>query len=86
MQLFIQKIEASGIFIEIGYTPNSAPFKDLLELNEQSEIIVDKVGRTSIEGIYAAGDVTDTKYKQIIVAASEGAKCALAANDYLNKL
>lgn len=79
-------IEASGIFIEIGYTPNSAPFKDLLELNEQGEIIVDKVGRTSIEGIYAAGDVTDTPYKQIIVAASEGAKCALVANEYLNKL
>ncbi|TJX15920.1 FAD-binding protein [Tissierella creatinini] len=79
-------IEASGIFIEIGYTPNSAPFKDILELNEKSEIIVDSVGRTNVEGIYAAGDVTDTPYKQIIISASEGAKCALAANDYLNTL
>lgn len=79
-------IEANGIFIEIGYLPNSTPFKDLLELNQKGEIIVDSVGRTNVEGIYAAGDVTDTPYKQIIVAASEGAKCALSANDYLNTL
>lgn len=79
-------IEAGGIFIEIGYTPNSSAFKDLLELNDKGEIIVDKLGRTNIEGIYAAGDVTDTPYKQIIIAASEGAKCALEANDYLNRL
>lgn len=79
-------IEANGIFIEIGYVPNSTPFKDLLELNQKGEIIVDSVGRTNVEGIYAAGDVTDTPYKQIIVAASEGAKCALSANDYLNTL
>lgn len=79
-------IEASGIFVEIGYTPNSSPFKDLLELNDKGEIVVDRVGRTNIEGIYAAGDVTDTPYKQIIISASEGAKCALEANDYLNKL
>ena len=79
-------IEANGIFIEIGYVPNSTPFKDLLELNQKGEIIVDSVGRTNGEGSYAAGDVTDTPYKQIIVAASEGAKCALAANDYLNTL
>lgn len=79
-------IEAGGIFIEIGYMPNSNPFKDLLELNERLEIIVDRVGKTNIEGIYAAGDVTDTPYKQIIISASEGAKCALAANDYLNTL
>ena len=69
-----------------AHRSNSSAFKDLLELNDKGEIIVDKLGRTNIEGIYAAGDVTDTPYKQIIIAASEGAKCALEANDYLNRL
>ena len=79
-------IPASGIFVEVGYLPNSNPFKDILTLNNRGEIIVDKYGQTSIKGIYAAGDVTDTPYKQIIMSAADGAKCALAANDYLNTL
>lgn len=79
-------ISASGIFVEIGYLPNSTAFKDLLELNDRGEIIVDKYGHTNIKGIYAAGDVADVPYKQIIIAAAEGAKCALSANDYLNTL
>lgn len=79
-------IPASGVFIEVGYLPNSNPFKDILDLNNRGEITVDKYGQTSIKGIYAAGDVTDTPYKQIIMSAADGAKCALAANDYLNTL
>jgi alkyl hydroperoxide reductase subunit F len=79
-------ITAAGIFVEIGYTPVSAPFKDVLELNGKGEIIVDKYGETSVKGVFAAGDVTDTPYKQIIISAGEGAKCALSANDYLKKI
>lgn len=79
-------INASGIFIEIGYLPNSDPFKNLLELNDKGEIITNKYGQTNIEGIFAAGDVADIPYKQIIISAAEGAKCALSANEYLNKL
>lgn len=82
----VHTIEASGIFVEIGYLPNSTPFKDVLELNQKGEIVVDRYGQTSIKGIFAAGDVTDSPYKQIIMAAGDGAKCALAANDYLNTL
>ena len=77
-------VEGAGLFVEIGYLPNSEIFSDLLELNERKEIVVDRYGKTSVEGIYAAGDVTDTPYKQIIMAAGDGAKCALAVNDYLN--
>ena len=77
-------VEGAGLFVEIGYLPNSEIFSDLLELNERKEIVVDRHGKTSVEGIYAAGDVTDTPYKQIIMAAGDGAKCALAVNDYLN--
>lgn len=80
------EISSNGVFVEIGYTPNSDIFKDSLELNRRNEIVTDKYGRTNVRGVYAAGDVSDAPYKQIIVAASEGAICALTANDYLNKM
>ena len=68
-----------GIFVQIGLTANSALFKELLETNRMGEILTDKNGRTSVKGIYAAGDVTDVSYKQIVIAMGEGAKAALAA-------
>lgn len=77
-------IPASGVFVEIGYIPNNEPFKDIVNMNDRGEIIVDKYGETNIKGVYAAGDSTDTPYKQIIMAAGDGAKCALSANAYLN--
>ena len=77
---------ADGIFVEIGVVPNSQLFLNLVEMNKAGEIIVDEKGRTNIQGIYAAGDVTTVGYKQIIIAASDGAKTALAANDYINLL
>ena len=78
------RLEADGIFIEIGNIPNSDLVKDLLKLNERNEIVVDYKQATSLEGCYSAGDVTDTPYKQIIIASAEGAKAALAANEYIN--
>ena len=77
-------VYADGIFIEIGNVPNSQLFSDLVDLNDIGEVIVDEKGLTSIDGIYAAGDVTTVTYKQIIIATSDGAKTALAANDYIN--
>ncbi len=79
-------IEANGIFVEIGYLPNTEIFNGVIELNDRKEIMVDRYGETNIKGIFAAGDCTDTPYKQIIMSAGDGAKCALAANDYLNTL
>jgi NADH-dependent peroxiredoxin subunit F len=78
------RLEADGIFIEIGNIPNSEFVKDLVQLNNQNEIIVNRKQETSLEGCYSAGDVTDTPYKQIIIATAEGAKAALAANEYIN--
>lgn len=78
-------VEASGVFVEIGYLPNSGFVKDLVALNNRGEITVNALNETSVAGIFAAGDVTETPYKQIIVAASEGAKAALSANDYINR-
>lgn len=78
-------IEADGIFIEIGHIPNSNLLEGLANLNNSKEIIVDRFQQTNIEGLYAAGDVTDNPNKQIIIAASEGAVAALMATSYINQ-
>lgn len=77
-------LEADGIFIEIGNIPNSDFVRDLVKLNDKNEIIVNNKQETSREGCFSAGDVSDTLYKQIIIATAEGAKAALAANEYIN--
>jgi NADH-dependent peroxiredoxin subunit F len=71
--------ELDGVFVQIGLAPNSAMVKDLVELNRAGEIVVDARGRTSRPGIYAAGDVANLPYKQIIIAMGDGAKTALSA-------
>lgn len=73
------KMDLDGVFVQIGLVPNSAFLKDTVDLTPFGEIIVDGKGRTSVPGIYAAGDVTTVPYKQIIIAMGEGAKAALAA-------
>jgi alkyl hydroperoxide reductase subunit F len=65
--------------VQIGLLPNSGFLKGVVDLTQFGEIIVDNKGRTSVKGIYAAGDVTTVPYKQIIIAMGEGAKAALAA-------
>ena len=72
-------IELDGIFVQIGLVPNSSAFKDIVATNRMGEIEIDTRNRTDIQGIYAAGDVTTTPYKQIIIAMGEGAKSALSA-------
>lgn len=81
----VKEIKIDGIFISIGLKPNSGFIKDLVEVNQQGEIIVDCNCRTNRDGIFAAGDVTTVPYKQIIIASGEGAKAALSANDFLLK-
>ena len=77
-------VAADGLFIEIGNEPNSDLIKDLVELNERHEVLVNDQQETSMPGLFAAGDVTNQPYKQIIISVAEGAKAALAANHYLN--
>ena len=72
-------IELDGIFVQIGLVPNSSTFKDMVAMNRMGEIEIDTHNRTNQRGIYAAGDVTTTPYKQIIIAMGEGAKSALSA-------
>lgn len=76
----------SGIFVEIGSHPATAFVKDLVDFNERDEIKVDfETYQTKTPGLFAAGDCNIGKYKQIITAAGEGAKAALAAYDYLKE-
>lgn len=76
-------IDLSGVFVQIGLVPNTAWLKDRVELTNCGEIIVDKHSQTSMPGVFAAGDCTDSAYKQIIISMGSGATAALGAFDYL---
>ncbi len=78
-------LPVEGVFVEIGYEPNTEFLKGLVHLNGRGEIIVDKECRTNVPGLFAAGDVTDLKEKQVVVSVGEGAKAALSAVLYLEK-
>ena len=73
-------IALDGLFVQIGLAANTKPFEGLVELN-RGEIVIDERCRTSVPGIYAAGDCTTVPYKQIVIAMGEGAKAALTAFD-----
>lgn len=75
-------LEVGGVFVEIGLVPNSS-FQSDLKKNEQGEIAVDNSNATNIEGVFAAGDVTNVPHKQIIIAAGEGAKAAISSYTYV---
>ena len=79
------KFYLDGLFVEIGNIPNSYLIEDIVKTNERKEIIVNEEQRTSVEGLFAAGDVTAEPEKQIIISAAAGAKAALAAAKYINK-
>jgi alkyl hydroperoxide reductase subunit F len=81
-----QDLTVSGIFVEIGLIPNSDLVREIVPLNELGEIKVNCANGTEVPGLFAAGDVTDVPEKQIIVSAGEGAKAALQAHRYLQRL
>ncbi|MBE6185416.1 MAG: alkyl hydroperoxide reductase subunit F, partial [Bacillus sp. (in: Bacteria)] len=76
-------IELQGVFVQIGLVPNTDWLRGTLELTRTGEIVVDNHGATSIPGIFAAGDCTNSPYKQIIISMGSGANAALGAFDYL---
>jgi NADH-dependent peroxiredoxin subunit F len=77
------RVPIAGIIVEIGLLPNSETVLDVLSTNESGEIVVDSRCRTGVAGVFACGDVTDVPFKQVVVAAGEGAKAALAAYHYI---
>ncbi len=76
-------IELAGVFVQIGLVPNTDWLGDTVERNRMGEIVIDKHGQTSLPGVFAAGDCTDTPYKQIIISMGSGATASLGAFDYL---
>ena len=79
-----KELKLDGVFVAIGATPNSAMVKDLVELNTRGEVLIDsKTGKTSREGIWAAGDVTDDPFKQNNISAGDAVKAALSVYQYL---
>jgi len=79
----IHTVPLEGVFVQIGLVPNTDWLKGAIELSKHGEIVVDAKGQTSLPGVFAAGDATTVPYKQIIIAAGEGAKAALSAFDHL---
>jgi alkyl hydroperoxide reductase subunit F len=77
------RIELEGVFVQIGLLPNTEWLKGTLALSPRGEIEVDAHGRTSVPGVFAAGDATTVPYKQIVIAMGEGSKAALSAFDHL---
>lgn len=74
-----------GLFIEIGQIPNSDPYKGIIEMTDAGAIITDNKLSTNVPGVFAAGNIRDFPYKQIIIAAADGAIAALSVCDYLNQ-
>ncbi|GAA6119930.1 alkyl hydroperoxide reductase subunit F [Acidovorax sp. FG27] len=79
----VRQLALEGIFVQIGLLPNTDWLKGTVELSRFGEIVVDAHGRTNVPGVFAAGDCTTVPYKQIIIAAGDGAKAALGAFDHL---
>ncbi len=76
-------VPLEGVFVQIGLVPNTEWLKGTVELSKFGEIVVDAHGRTNIPGVFAAGDCTTVPFKQIVIAAGDGAKAALSAFDHL---
>ena len=78
-----KELKVQGVFVEVGLVPNSEYLRDIVDMNDQGEVLVNCRTETKIPGLFAAGDVVDGPDKQIVIAAGDGSKAALAAYDYL---
>jgi NADH-dependent peroxiredoxin subunit F len=76
-------VPLEGVFVQIGLVPNTEWLKGTLELSRFGEILIDAKGATNVPGVFAAGDCTTVPFKQIVIAAGDGAKAALGAFDHL---
>jgi thioredoxin reductase (NADPH) len=82
----VSDLKTDGVFVAIGFTPNTGFLQGKLPLDDQGYIITKDEVRTGIEGVFVAGDVADKVYRQAVTAAGSGAKAALAARAYLQNL
>jgi thioredoxin reductase (NADPH) len=80
------EMKIDGVFIFIGYVPNTKMLEGIIELNEWHEIIADKNMKTNLRGVYAAGDSIQKKYRQVTTAVADGTIAALASAEFINEL
>ncbi len=79
----LHDLAVAGIFVQIGLLPNTNWLEGTVELSKHGEVVVDPRGQTSVPGVFAAGDCTTVPFKQIIIAAGDGARAALGAFEFL---
>ena len=82
----VSTLETEGVFIYIGHYPNSQLFKEKLEMDEHSYLITDRRTHTSVPGVFAAGEIADPVFRQVVTSAGEGCKAALEVEKYLAEL
>lgn len=80
------ELDAEGAFIAIGSNPNSEILKGIVELDERGYVVADETGKTSVPGIFVAGDVRTKALRQVVTAVSDGANAAISAENYINQL
>jgi thioredoxin reductase (NADPH) len=73
------------VFIFIGHRPNSDLFKGQLEMDDQGYLVVDKLMRTSVPGVFAAGEIADPHFRQVVTSAGMGAAAAMSAGHFLDE-
>ena len=81
-----EELAVEGVFMAIGHIPNTTPFTELLALDENKYLITDRQLHTQLPGVFGAGDVVDTRYRQAVTAAGMGCQAALEAERYLEDL
>lgn len=82
----VSTLETEGVFIYIGHYPNSQLFKDKLEMDDHGYLITDRRTHTSVPGVFAAGEIADPVFRQVVTSAGEGCKAALEVEKYLAEL
>jgi thioredoxin reductase (NADPH) len=82
----VKELEVDGVFVELGFETRIDFLKQYVDINENGEVVVDNLGRTKLEGLFAAGDLVNIPYKQAVIAAASGVIAALSAINYVNKV
>jgi thioredoxin reductase (NADPH) len=82
----VATLETEGVFIYVGHYPNSQLFQGKLEMDTHGYLITDRLTRTSVPGVFAAGEIADPVFRQVVTSAGEGCKAAIQVERYLAEL